>query len=120
MPALVATLHIDLNEGAGQLLLFPRRGRLARLEPHDHVLPPRRLAGVKGDAADDAVALVEDGEDGDALRHGRHARLIGVGGPVRRARLVLLLAAAPAGGEREREDQRRRWLEHAYSGIHGS
>ena len=45
----------------------------------DDVLPPRRLAGVKRDILDDAVALVEDAEHRDPLRHRRHAALAGCG-----------------------------------------
>ncbi|WP_028969414.1 hypothetical protein [Sphingomonas sp. URHD0057] len=76
---------------------------------------------MKRDIADDAVALVEDREDGDALRHRGHAR------DRRGARprplcpgLILLLAAAAACRERERNQQRCGGCSHAYSGIHGS
>ena len=68
-PAIVGTLDIDLDEGAGQLLVFPWRGPLARLQAHDHVLPPRRLARAQGDVADNSVALVEDSKDGHPLGH---------------------------------------------------
>jgi hypothetical protein len=74
-PFLVGALDVDLNEGAGQFLRLPRRRRLAGAQPHRDVLPSRRLAGVERNVADDPVALVQDGEDGDALRHRRHAGL---------------------------------------------
>jgi hypothetical protein len=118
--ALVALAHVDLNEGAGQFLLFPRRGRLARLEPHNHILPPRRLAGMERDVLDDPVALVEHAEDGNALRHGRDVGLVRAGrGRLFRGDLVRLLAAAAA--RRNAEDQQQgKGAPHAYSGIHGS
>jgi hypothetical protein len=113
-----------LHERAGQLLLFPRRRRLAGAQPHDHVLPAHRLAGAEGHVLDDAVALVEDPEDGHALRHRRHAALsrgrhqrFTAG---RRERILLLLFAAPACGEPQRNEQRCSEPVHAYSGIHGS
>jgi hypothetical protein len=68
-PALVRPLDVDLDEGAGELLVFPRRCRFAGAEPDDHILPPDRLARVERDRLDDAVALVEDAEHRDALRH---------------------------------------------------
>ena len=68
VPALVGLLDVELDERAGQLLFLPRRGRLARAKAHDRVLPPHRLAGLERDVLDDAVALVEDPEHGDALR----------------------------------------------------
>jgi hypothetical protein len=122
-PRLVGPFDIDLDEGAGELLLLPRRGRLARPEAHEQVLPARRLAGMQRDILHDSVALVEDPEDRDALRHRSHSALAGCG---RRgfaggwAAGVLLLGAAPASGERECQQQRCASSSHAYSGIHGS
>jgi hypothetical protein len=72
---------------------------------------------------DDSVALVEDAEHGDALRHRSHSAL------PRRGRLhlghsrrgaVLLRRIPPARGERDRDQQRSEKRPHAYSGIHGS
>jgi hypothetical protein len=118
--ALVAALHVDLNERAGQFLLLPRRGGFARLEANDHVLPPRRLAGVEGDVLDDPVAFVEHSQDRDPLGHWRDIAL------ARAARrrllhggLVGLLGRAAA--RRNAEDQQQgKGALHAYSGIHGS
>jgi hypothetical protein len=77
---------------------------------------------VKRDILDDPVALVEDSEHRDALRHRsdsglvRHRRRL-----ARLGRgLVLLLGAATAASERKQEQQRCGEPAHAYSGIHGS
>jgi hypothetical protein len=123
LPGFIRPLDVDLNEGAGQFLRFPGRSRFARPQAHDHVFPPHRLSGMKRDVLDDAVALVEDAEDGDPLRHRRHARLVdarrhrGVGND--RLRGMLLVATA---ARREREDSQERCGKpvHAYSGIQGS
>jgi hypothetical protein len=122
-PIAVRPLDVDLDEGAGQLLLLPRGAGLAGAKPHDHVLPARRLARMQRDVLDDAVALVEDSENRDALPHWSDARLVharrgGVGGGRRRGRV--LLAAPPARREREQEQNRCGDPFHAYSGIHGS
>jgi hypothetical protein len=122
-PALVGLLHVDLDEGAGQLLLFPRRRRFAGAQAHDHVLPANRLAGVKRDALDDAIALVEDSQHGDALRHRGHSALtLGRRGDLLAGGkwCVRRLAALAAGGEREAEQQRCGTPCHYYSGIQGS
>ena len=123
MPAPVALVHVDLDEGAGQLLLFPRRRRLARPQAHDHVLPADRLAGMQRHRLDDPVALVEDAKHRDPLRHGRDAALAirRRGGLARRRQWsVLLLPALAARGERKRSQQECRPPAHAYSGIQGS
>jgi len=70
-PFLVRLLDVDLDESAGQLLRFPRRGRFAGAEPDDHVFPANRLAGMERDRLYDAVALIENAERCDALRHRR-------------------------------------------------
>jgi hypothetical protein len=76
---------------------------------------------VKRDVAHDAIALVEDGENRDALRHRRDAGLAGLSRPgLGRGRLVLLLSPAIAAGERQRCKQWCGDESHAYSGIHGS
>jgi hypothetical protein len=76
---------------------------------------------MQGDVLDDPVALVEDADHGNALRHRGHAgrarrgcpRALGGGD-----RLVLL-GAAIARRQPKREQQGKSPL-HAYSGIHGS
>jgi len=69
----VRAAHVELHEGAGQLLDLPRRGRLAGAQPHDHVADAHRLAGPQGQVAPEAVALVEQADHRDPLRHRRRA-----------------------------------------------
>jgi hypothetical protein len=112
LPLPVRALGVELDEGAGQLLFFPWGRCLARAETDDHVLPAGRLPRVQRHILDDAVALVEDSEHRDALRHRCHALLFGAGrrtsGPGGgRGRRILLIPAATAGSEAEhaREQQ---------------
>jgi hypothetical protein len=103
-PVLVRTLDVELDEGAGELIRLPRRGFLARAQPHDDIAGADRLAGAQGHVAADAVALVEDAENGDALRHRRRAGIDG-------AALILDLhgvAGAPL---------LRRWRDHCRHGA---
>jgi hypothetical protein len=106
-------LDLKLDERPGELLLFPRSARLAGAKPDDGVPHPHRLPRPHRQVADDPIALVEQADDRDPLRHGRDARLFG-GGPRRfgdhRPRRLLLLillraiglvAAARGGGERQ-------------------
>ncbi len=77
---------------------------------------------MEGVGLDDAVALVEDAEDRDPLGHRSHSALPRGGRrrlPRRRSANLLLVAAA-ARGERERNQQRCSGFRHAYSGIQGS
>jgi hypothetical protein len=78
---------------------------------------------VQGDALDDPVALVEDSEHRDPLAHRRHARLVdarrGCGIGDHRLRRILLVVAAIARHERERQQREGDAGPHAYSGIHG-
>ena len=80
---------------------------------------------MERDVLDDAVALVEQTENRDPLAHRSDARLIdagrsrGVGD--HRPRGVLVVVAAPASGNGERENNHRCGSQaHAYSGIQGS
>jgi hypothetical protein len=79
---------------------------------------------MKGQRLHDSVALVENTEDCDALRHRRDAALPGrrrrhIGAS--RRRRVLLLFPAPARDERKREQQGcGEGPLHVYSGIQGS
>jgi hypothetical protein len=123
LPFLVGALDVDLHEGAGQLLFLPRGGRLAGAQANHQILPARGLARVQRDVLHDAVALVEDGEDRDTLRHRGHSALPrSGGGDILRDshRGILLLAAAAARGQRKCNQQRCGKSRHAYSGIHGS
>jgi hypothetical protein len=120
VPAAVAFPHVDLDERAGQLLLLPRRGGFACTQADDHVLPARGLAGMERDVLDDSVALVEDAEDGDALRHWRDIGLIDARTRLLRGALIRLVGAAVARRQRNADQQRYGEFPHAYSGIHGS
>jgi hypothetical protein len=76
---------------------------------------------MKRDVLDDAVALVEDPEHRDALRHRRNVRLVGDRRRgLLRGGLIGLLGAAAARRQRQRDPQRCAQPGHAYSGIHGS
>jgi hypothetical protein len=68
---------VQLDEGAGQLLDLPGRGRLAGAQPDDDVADAQRLAGLQREVALDAVALVEQTDHGDALVHRRRPRRLG-------------------------------------------
>jgi hypothetical protein len=107
LPLPVRPLGVDLDERAGQLLFLPWSRGLTGAETDDHVLPARRLPRVKRHILDDAVALVEDAEHRDALRHRSDPGLVDVrprtaGLGDGRGRRILLIAAAAACGEAER------------------
>jgi hypothetical protein len=122
VPALVRLLDVDLDEGAGQLFLLPRSGRLARPKPHDHILPPHRLAGMERHRLDDAVALVEHAQHRHALGHGSDSALPirGRSGLPRRWQRGIFALLLAARDERERGEERCAGGSHAYSGIQGS
>jgi hypothetical protein len=127
--------HVELHEGAGKLLHFPRRGGLAGAQPHDDIAGANRLAGVELDLARDAVALVEEAKHRHPLRHRRRAgrdgryrlgdidrlRLIrGLDVALRRARLFLLPTSGKrdeGGGQRAGADD---MSDHAWSGVQAS
>jgi hypothetical protein len=123
VPAPVRLLDVDLDERAGELLVFPWSGRLARPKPDDHVLPPHRLAGMERHGLDDPVALVEHSKHRHALGHRRDStlpicgrgRLLG-----RRQRSILALITLAARGKGKGSEQQCRAAGHAYSGIQGS
>jgi hypothetical protein len=80
---------------------------------------------MEHDVLDDPVALVEDPEHRDPLRHRRHSALPGGGRSdlLATRRRILLLRAAPTPRQRDQrqpEQQRCERPHHAYSGIHGS
>jgi hypothetical protein len=62
---------VELDERAGELLDLPGRGRFASPQPNDHVARTNRLARVQFDFAGNPVALVEQAEHRDPLRHRR-------------------------------------------------
>ena len=70
IPFVVAlVLHGQLDKGARLGRIFPRRGRLARAQPHDRAADPRGIARPHLEFADEAVAFVEQADDGNALGH---------------------------------------------------
>jgi hypothetical protein len=130
LPAPVGALDIQLHEGARQILVFPRRRRFARAQADDGVLDAHRLAGPQRNVAYDAVALVEQAEHRDPLRHRRDSRLGPRRRPRRSERALLgrlrllglaagLPAAVAAGGAQAKEKQESRPASHAQSGVHG-
>ena len=64
---------VDLNERAGELLCLPRRRGFTRAQTDDDVADAKRLAGLHGQFARQAVALVEQADHRDALGHRRRA-----------------------------------------------
>jgi hypothetical protein len=122
-PCLVRALNVDLDKGAGQFFLFPRRARFASAQPHDHVFPADRLAWVQGDVLDDAVSLVEDREHRDALPHRRDARLVDSdrrrGIADHRGRRILFGRLLAARRKRHHCQDRERSFAHVYCGIQG-
>jgi hypothetical protein len=124
--------HVELDEGAGQLLDLPRRRRFAGAQADDDVPDPHRLAGLQRQVPLDAVALVEQADHGDALRHRRRARRF-AGHRLRNVHrrlldrrlavtLALRRALGPAGGERRQRGQRHGGGDpvHASSGVQAS
>jgi hypothetical protein len=102
--------HVELDEGSGQLLHFPGRGRFAGAQPDDRVADPDRLARLQRQVLGQAVALVEKAEHGDPLRHRRRPRRLGGHGlrdidrpRLGRAGLLRRLLAGPgaAAGQRQ-------------------
>jgi len=121
-PTIVRLPDVELDEGAGQRFFIPWRARFAGPEPDDRVLDPHRLARPQGQVADNAVALVEQANDGDPLGHGRHAFLAGDdrAGHIDGDRLAFLrFIGAVAAGEQGQCEQGGRSGAHVYSGIQG-
>ena len=120
-PALVGPLDLELDEGAGQPLILPRRGCLAGAQPDDRVLHAERLAGLHRQVADDAVALVQKADHRDPFGHRRHpGRRSDLGALPACLGTLLIFAgrlAAAAGRERQRGSQDRD--AHVYSGVQG-
>jgi hypothetical protein len=94
-----------LEEGAGELLILPGRGRLAGAQANDRILHADRHSGLHPQIADDAVALVEKADDRDPVLHRGNANLLSGAGtrlgkldPV--ALVPLVLAALAAGREK--------------------
>jgi hypothetical protein len=130
LPASLRVSDVELDERAGQLLHLPCRGRLARPQSHDRVADPDRLARLQRQLARDAVALVEQAEDGDALGHRSRPRRDGGDGLrnidrlrlSRRLRVRRLLARAAAAARREHQGEEGDAGPevHAWSGVQAS
>ena len=123
----VAAAHVELNEGAGQRILLPGRGLFAGAQAHDRIADAHRLPRLQRQVAADAVALVEQADDGDPFGHRRTAggqrrigsgnsldpvALGGIGGqvlrrdrPVCRPITAMPGAIAEDAGHRERDQQ---------------
>jgi hypothetical protein len=72
VPLIVAAFaHVELHEGAGLGHFFPGRRHFAGAQANDGIIDAKRLAGLHAELAGDAVALVEQADDGDALGHRR-------------------------------------------------
>jgi hypothetical protein len=134
-----AAADVQLHEGAGFLDILPGRGRLARQQPHDRIAHAQRLARLHGKVAGQAVALVQQADDGRALGHRRagHHPIVGGAngraldldraGPIGRRQGVVIAACRDRqdAGQRDqaRKDRRenpRRAPAHAASGLHAS
>jgi hypothetical protein len=126
LPAPVGKLDVELHEGTRQGLVLPRCGGFAGSQADHRVADAHRLARPQRDVANDPVALVEQAQDGDPLRHRRYAGLgacrgsVGRGGGslARRLALGLPLAVAPRRTQREQAKENEP-AAHAQSGIHG-
>jgi hypothetical protein len=121
LPTAVGLLHVQLDERSGQPLIFPRRAGFAGAQADDRVLDLERLAGLQGQVADNAVALIEKAQHGDPLGHRRHAgdrgraRNIGCDG---RGPGAVFARLAIAAAHHKRGDQHRSHEPHAQSGFH--
>jgi hypothetical protein len=69
LEAAVGLAHVQLDEGAGQLLRLPRRCGLAGAKPDHDVADPDRLARLHLEVSRDSVPLVEEADHCDALSH---------------------------------------------------
>jgi len=136
--AVGAAAHVELHEGAGFLHIFPGRGGFARLQADDGVADAQRFARLHAEVAGQAVALVEQADDGGALGH----RGAGQGGAVgtanrgafdpHRAGLIRArhVIVAASGQRQQAQEQRRRCrdrrdaphraADHDASGLHAS
>jgi hypothetical protein len=131
LPAPLRASNAKLDEGAGQLLHLPGGGGLAGPQAHRRIADPHRLAGLQGEVAGNAVALVEEAQHGDALGHRRGAGgdrghgLRNVDGPRLAGRLTpgsgIVLGIAVATGQSGESDQDGAEREpHARSGVQAS
>ena len=73
LPTAIGLLDIELEEGAGQPLIFPRRAGFASAQADDRVAHADCLPRPQREVADDAVALVHQCDHRDPLGHRRYA-----------------------------------------------
>jgi hypothetical protein len=122
---------VELHERAGQRLHLPGRGGLAGAQPDDGIADPDRLARLQRHVARQAVALVEEAEDRDALRHRRGSRRLGgdglrnvdrpwLGRPALLPGLVLRLGSATGQQEQAGGDGRLGPAAHPSPGVQAS
>jgi len=118
-------LDVELHEGPGEALILPRRRRIAGAQANHRVAEADRLAWLQRDVADDSVALVEQPEHGDPLRHRGHPgsrldrpRRLDRDGSGAIGGLAGLARALVAAGEREQQRQRGKASGQGYSGFH--
>jgi hypothetical protein len=130
--------HVELDEGAGFLDIFPGRAGFASLEADDRIADTQCFARLHRQIAGQPVALVEQADDGAALRHrrtGQHAivgradraafdldrpRLVG-GGQIIVATGSQRQGAGQQGkAMQDRRERPRRTPGHAASGLHAS
>ncbi|MBB6125074.1 hypothetical protein FHS92_002831 [Sphingobium subterraneum] len=134
--------HIELHESAGVLKIFPRCGLLAGTQADNGVADAQRLTRLHLEIAGDAVAFVEQADDGDAFLHwrsgqrgGSHGADRGIvrsfrhrTGPVCVGHILRIRAAAGRQQEREQQEGRggekpwppRRTQNHDASGLQAS
>jgi hypothetical protein len=72
-PGTILSANVQLHERACIRLLFPRRGTLARAQPHHDITDADRLSGLQRHFARQAVALVEQTQNRNTARHRRRA-----------------------------------------------
>ncbi|KQN06574.1 hypothetical protein ASE85_19830 [Sphingobium sp. Leaf26] len=136
--AIGAAAHVQLHEGAGFLHIFPWRAGFARLQPDDRIAHAQRFARLHRQIAGQAVALVQQADDGAplghrgtrrrAVRHGADRRALHLDRPALvgggHVRLATGGQRQRAGQERQRRQDRRdasrRMPGHAASGLHAS
>ena len=123
-PAAVALLDVELDEGARQPLILPRRARLARAKPDHRVANADRLPGPEREVADNAVALVEQPEHRDPFGHRRHPRRgLDRARHIDRHRIAVIrgaraVAALVASASEHQRHHRERDRAHDQSGFH--
>jgi len=121
-PIAVSTLDVELDEGTGQPLGFPRRGRIARAKPDQRILGTDRLARLQREITDDAVALVEQGDHRHTVGHRRYPGRIdrrrqGFGNDLVVDRGVVCHGVAGGDDQAQRDQREEATGAHALSGV---